>query len=253
MDRFELLLDSYLDGAAPAETAELERLLHANPSLRRQFADRLLLEIHLRKAFASAARPLPSEPKTPFRFARWLVAALVFLAVGLGLLVIWNRGPGPAPRLNQVLAGEVRLDGVVVQKLPDEKWLEVGPDAPALIQLADGSQAEIAPASRTRLHGPSQALREGVEIERGGGKFKVPPGGGLFRVDTPLGTVSVLGTEFSVKLETRSRRGGKGKASLSVAVSEGSVRVESAGKSYVLAAGERRSFPEGGRREDDDD
>jgi hypothetical protein len=38
-----------------------------------------------------------------------------------------------------------------------------------------------------------------------------------------------------------------------VAFIEGSVKVESAGKSYVLAAGERRVFPERTKRDEIDD
>jgi ferric-dicitrate binding protein FerR (iron transport regulator) len=96
-----------------------------------------------------------------------------------------------------------------------------------------------------------------LEIERGGGRFYVTPGG-PFRVKTALGTVTALGTEFSVKLEPRGKREGKrregrGGVALVVAVTEGSVRVEVGEKSYVLAAGESRSFPVGRRKEEDDD
>jgi hypothetical protein len=49
------------------------------------------------------------------------------------------------------------------------------------------------------------------------------------------------------------RREGRGGVALVVAVTEGSVKVEVGEKSYVLAAGESRSFPDGRRKEEDDD
>jgi ferric-dicitrate binding protein FerR (iron transport regulator) len=85
----------------------------------------------------------------------------------------------------------------------------------------------------------------------------VTPGGGQFRVETAVANVTVLGTEFSVKLDSRTRgegkRSGRVRNTLTVAVTEGSVKVDSAGKSYVLTAGERRTFPERAKREEGDD
>jgi ferric-dicitrate binding protein FerR (iron transport regulator) len=269
MDRFESLLDQYLNRAAPAETAELERLLQGDAALRRQLADRFLLEVQLYKVFAGVTSSIPAaredRPARPPVF-RWLVAALVLLAVGLGLFFFLGRGPATAA--NQVLAGDVWVDGVAVQQLSEEKWFEVAAEGPALIRLADGSEAKIAPTSKAVIHGRRDAMRQAVELERGGGNFKVVSGGGQFRVETTLGSVTALGTDFSVNLETRGRDdkrrddrkrddkkrpGKKEKLVLAVAVIEGSVKVEAAGKSYVLAAGERRTFSEGGRREEDDD
>jgi ferric-dicitrate binding protein FerR (iron transport regulator) len=259
-NRFDILLDEYVSGAAaPAEAAELGQLLQTDAALRRQFADRLLLEIHLRKAYAAAAPTGPIEHKRQRSWrvvVGWMVAAVVLFALGVGLLSWFNRGPVTA-RGNEVLAGEVYLDGVALEQLPEEKPFEVAAEAPAVIRLADGSKAEIAPASKATIHGPRDSVRQAVELERGGGKFAVVPGNGQFRVETAAGNVTVLGTEFSVKLETRSRgegkRGGRARTTMTVAVTEGSVKVDSAGKSYVLAAGERRVFPERTKREEEDD
>src|SRR5262249_16687496 len=163
----------------------------------------------------------------------------------------------PAIAVNEVLAGEVRIDGVAIKQVPEERWFDVAAETPAVIRLADGSEAELAPASRAMLHGRRDSIREAVELQRGSGNFKITCGGGQFGVETAVGTVTVLGTEFSAKLESRTRsegkRGSRPRNLLTVAVTEGSVKVESAGKSYVLAAGERRVFYEGGKKEDDDD
>jgi ferric-dicitrate binding protein FerR (iron transport regulator) len=259
-NRFDILLDEYVTGTVAS--AELGQLLQADAALRRQFADRLLLEIHLRKAYAAVAPapPAVAERSRSWRWAvGWIVAATVLLAVGVGLVSWLKRGPVPNDVVsgNEVVAGAVWLDGVAVKQLPEEKLFEVAAEAPALIRLADGSKAEIAPASKATIHGARDSVRQAVELERGGGKFTVLRGNGQFRVETAAGSVTVLGTEFSVKLETRSRgegkRGGRTRTTMTVAVTEGSVKVDSAGKSYVLAAGERRVFPERTKREEEDD
>lgn len=261
-NRFEFLLDRYLNGpATPEEAAELGRLLQGDAELRRQFAECVLLDIQLYKAYAriTPILPLDASPRRRIRpLVGWLVAAVLLLGIGIGLNSWLSRGsPTPAPgiaRVNEVIAGEVRIDGVAMKQLPEEKWFDVAGDSVAAIQLADGSQLEAVPGSKAMIHGRREGIRESVELERGGGKFKVKPAGEGFRVETVAGNITVLGTEFSVKLEQRGKgesKRSRGRLSLNVAVTEGSVKVESAGKSYVLTAGDRRSFPE--RREMEDD
>ena len=278
-NRFEFLLDRYLNGPAiPEDAAELERLLQGDAELRRQFADRFLLEVQLRKAYngIAPAPPAPPSRRDLWPVVRWLVAAMIFLAVGIGL-VGWL-SQGVAANTNEVVAGEVRIDGVALKQVPEEKWFDVAPESPAVIRLADGSQAEIAPASKAMIHGRREEVRQAIELDGGGGKFKVTPGPGQFRVETAVGTVTALGTEFSVKLEARGKdekkpgdKSSKGKGAetpskgkkpegdkpdkkkraLAVSVMEWKVRVETAGKSYDLAAGEQRVFPESSKKEDD--
>jgi ferric-dicitrate binding protein FerR (iron transport regulator) len=263
-NRFEFLLDRYLNGpASPEEAAELQRLLQGDAELRRQFADRFLLEVQLHKAYAGIvpALPLDSRPHRHWLPVGWSVAAAVLLVVGMSMFA-WFTRSDPAPpatpvaSINTVLAGEVRIDGVALQQLPEEKWFEVVGDAPAVIRLADGSQAEVAPASKAMIHGRRDGVREAVELERGGGQFKVKPGSAAFRVETAVGNVTVLGTEFSVKLDSRGKgesKRNKVRTTLTVAVTEGSVKVESLGKSYVVTAPEQRTFPEITRKEKEDD
>jgi hypothetical protein len=264
-NRFQTLLDAYVSRTTTAaETVDLENLLQADAGLRRQFAERLLLEVHLRKAFAAIgpAVPLASGRRRGRRvMVGWLVAASLLISLSGGLLAWLVRGPGqPSQRAavqaaNDVLTGEVHLDGVAVKQLPEEQWFEVAVGAPALIRLADGGRVEIAPASKALIHGRHDKVRQAVELERGSGKFSVPAGAGQFRVETAVGNVTVLGTEFSVTLESRARGEGKrsrSRTSMTVVVTEGSVTVDSGGKSYVVGAGERRVFPERMKREDDD-
>jgi ferric-dicitrate binding protein FerR (iron transport regulator) len=166
-----------------------------------------------------------------------------------------------------VVAGDVRVDGVSLKQVPEEKWFDVASEGPAVLRLADGSQAEIAAGSKAIIHAPDDGVRQAVGLDRGGGNFKVLPGPRQFRVETALGSVTVLGTEFSVKLDTKakldrkrsgnekpsrgSEKPGRGRATLTVAVVEGSVKVECQGKSHVLTAPEQRVFPETSKKEDD--
>jgi ferric-dicitrate binding protein FerR (iron transport regulator) len=91
-------------------------------------------------------------------------------------------------------------------------------------------------------------VREVVELTQGRGTFHVAHGAGQFRVETSLGTVTALGTEFTVEL-----RSGKGKRTLRVAVTAGTVEVFNNGKRRVLSAGQRRAFGDDGEQNDRDD
>src|SRR5262249_12152712 len=150
---FDILLDRYLlDSPTPAEQAELAELLQADTALRRAFADRFLLEVHLHKAFSSGAPTAvvaPAIPKRRRAIVGWVVAATVMLGVSL---VVWAvTRPVPVSG-HPVVSGEVRLDGIVVTELPDDKAFDVGSDAPAVVQLADGARAELAATSRAVIH-----------------------------------------------------------------------------------------------------
>jgi len=257
--RPEALLDLYLSGAASAaETAALAAQLQASPPFRRQFADRMLLEIHLHKAFAGMAPAvLPTARRSNKTLLRWLVAAVLLLAVGITAVAWWTRGPAPTPApiaALELVAGEVRVDGVAVKQVPEDRWFEVAPDGPAVIRLADGSEAELLPASKALIRARGTGVRQSFDVERGGGKFKITPAAAQFRVSTAVANVTVLGTEFSVKLDVRGKsegKRGKVKPILTVAVTAGSVRVDAGAKSTVLAAGERKTFEL--KKDDDDD
>lgn len=257
----EALFDLYLSGAAStAETAALEAQLAASPQVRRQFADRMLLEVHLHKAFASIApAALPAAPRWSTPRRRWLAAAVLLLAVGVWAAGWRPRGLAPRPATPaaaavELVTGEVRVDGVAVQQVPEDRWFEVAPDAPAVVRLADGSEVELLPASKALIHARSTGARQSFDVERGGGKFKITPAAAQFRVSTAVANVTVLGTEFSVKLDVRGKsegKRGKVKPILTVAVTAGSVRVDAGAKSAVLAAGERKTFEL--KKDDDDD
>jgi len=179
----------------------------------------------LKPAPVSAPNPAPSPaPQRP-----WIVpavAAAACFAIILGIVVWRSSAPGSP---YQVLTGDVKAEGGKV---------EVSAAAPALFRLSDGSEAELAPSTSAVFRGRQGDARQVVELNQGAGKFKVAKAPDSFRIVTPLGRVSVLGTEFSVEL----RKQKKGPPAMAVSVSSGRVRVESGGLSKELGPGESRVF-----------
>lgn len=245
--RFEVLLDRFQGGeATPEELAELEALLRAHPEKRRILVERLLLEVQLYKAFNGIA-PVQPAPATPVRLG-WFVpigsaAAVLLLALSAWLIFYPYLGTRAGPA-SVIESGQVRAGNATVSRIAsDVPFFVEGTDV-AVVRLSDGSRAELDPATEAVVHTRAGAARPIVKLVQGGGKFTVPSGQGQFRVETPLGTVAVLGTEFKVKIGTRKDATGKETPSLAVAVLSGKVEVQSGGKAHVLAAGSNRVFPE---------
>lgn len=242
---WDFLIHRHLAGEELTEeqrTALNERL-RKFPRLRKRLAEMAFEQANLRDALTvseavpilivpePAAAPLlkPSPELVERKSRPWILpvaaaAACLAIIVGIG---VWSAS-GPAAPF-KVVAGDVKVEGPRV---------EVAGAAPALFRLSDGSEAELAPASAAVFHGRKGDARQVVELSQGTGRFKVAKAPDAFRVDTSVGTVSVLGTEFSVEL----RRQKKGPPALAVSVSSGRVRVEAAGQKRELGPGESRVF-----------
>ncbi|MHC4914356.1 MAG: FecR domain-containing protein [Planctomycetota bacterium] len=154
-----------------------------------------------------------------------------------------------------MLAGSVRLAGnpLPVEEIPNGSEVEVDPGGPAVVRLADGSRAELAAAARAVLHGPVGDVRQVLRLEEGKGTFTAERAARQFRVETPVGRVTVTGTKFSVELRELRAKGDremKGKLALAMAVTvmAGSVSVEYDGRTKTLTAGESRVFGAEGER-----
>jgi ferric-dicitrate binding protein FerR (iron transport regulator) len=259
-DRFDELLDScHSAEATPAELDELNRLLRGDAELRRRFVERSLLEVQLYKAFASLAVPAPTPTSIPIAAParswhprRWLAAAVLLLAAGVGLFFALHRKPEPA---GQVASGEVKSGQHPAAALATGQPFEVVSRTPALVRFADASLAELDPGSQGVVRGKVGDVRQVIELTQGGGVFHVTRGGGQFRVDTPLGTVTALGTQFTVKLKPAKGSGGeKGKRTMAVSVTEGTVEVvHTNGKRRVLSAGQGRIYGDDGEQNNNDD
>lgn len=242
---WDFLIHRHLAGEELTEeqrTALNERL-RKFPRLRKRLAEMAFEQANLRDALTvseavpilivpePAAAPLlkPAPELTGPRPRPWILpvaAAAACLAIIVGI-VVWSASGPDAPF--KVVAGEVKIEGPRVN---------VAGTAPALFRLSDGSEAELAPASSALFHGRKGDTRQVVELSQGSGKFKVAKAPESFRVDTSVGSVAVLGTEFTVELRNQK----KGPPALAVSVASGRVRVDAAGQKKELGAGESRVF-----------
>jgi ferric-dicitrate binding protein FerR (iron transport regulator) len=163
-----------------------------------------------------------------------------------------DKSPAPEPALpHQVVAGRVSLNGVEAKKLPNGAQLQVLGEEFAVLKLPDGTKVFLDPATKAVLHGPAAGLRQKVELLAGSGTFQVHKGDGEFQVETPVGTVTALGTEFTVQLLPpeelpKPKQKGKRDDGLAVSVEEGIVEVEFGRHKFVLAAGESQIFRDEG-------
>ncbi|MBI3828535.1 MAG: FecR domain-containing protein [Planctomycetes bacterium] len=165
-------------------------------------------------------------------------AAALLLAASAWLLM---GGAGPALESGQLLA-----DGQPSSAPREEQRLEaVG--GPAVLRLGDGSRVELAEESVARLKAPTEGLRQLVALDEGEGRFKVTHGGGQFRVETPAGHITVLGTEFTVRVPKKRKGAALQDAdaqAFCVTVHAGRVQLVHEGGAILLVAGQ--SFTAGG-------
>lgn len=267
--RTQELTRKYLDRfATPAEIAELERLLQESAPAADAFAQltreegqlaavvRNLAGVHQAQSILGNFRP----PRRPWyrRAAIWAsLAASVAIVLGLFVWQFSRRGSnavkpnspidrdGEVAKGNRVIRGEVLLDDRPARTIPDGSTIAVHSPEGAAVELADGSKVDFDRGSRAVLFGPAEGVRQLVELSAGAGTFQVTKGNGEFRVETPYGQVTALGTEFRVGVLPSNERGDR----LSVAVLEGLVEVRFAGKRHLLWEGESRVFQSRGEAE----
>ncbi len=239
-ERLDHLIDAYVLGEArDAERAELTQALHADAAARHRFVERAMMEAHLYRASSpqeSVERVLRMAKSQPSwrGGARWLsAAAALVLAAGVAVaLYLGLARPSGLPGGPQVVQGRILIDGQAVRRVDEDRPVRVVGQEAAVLILADGSRVVLDPDSEAIFtHRPGEA-RQVVRLASGGGRFTVAHAGGAFRVETPAGRVTALGTEFAARLLDR------GQPALAVGVDAGSVRVDVNGRSRVLAAGQ---------------
>ena len=226
------LIDAHLDGTADGEQlSELLEHVEADPQARRRLAERSLLEVQL-KAWGTQA-----ETVVPRRGRRWRWAVTASLAAAAALVpavVGWFLMAQSRPAA-QVLEGAVAVNGSPVSTLSSGQEARVVGDVPAVLQGHEGSTLTLTPATVAAVEA-SDRWEFRVRLVSGQGTFAVAKGGGTFRVETPAGSVTALGTQFTVKYDPRRPQ------AMAVGVREGSVRVDHAGRQYSLSAAQAYVF-----------
>ena len=115
-DRFEDLASSYVDGKAmPEELAELETLMKEDESLRREFVERMRLEVSLGALYEGAAAEHPSRrAPRPVRTAaptnRMAVALAAAILLGIAIFLATRARPEPASPKDPVEPQETLLE-----------------------------------------------------------------------------------------------------------------------------------------------
>jgi ferric-dicitrate binding protein FerR (iron transport regulator) len=255
------------DACSEAELRRLEGMLRDDPTVADALADAFRLEAGLAAVFRDQQRTAEAmavlcqaqrvpKPRSYRRLAGWALAAAATLAIAVPLGRHFLAEPEidavqPAiEEFSEVVSGAVLVDGSRVDSVQEGAAIQVAGDAPAVIRLTDGSQARFEPGTKALLHGSAGGLRQWITLDEGAGTFRVQKTPGEFQVETQLGCVTALGTEFSVELRPVLARGGSPmkirSAVLAVAVLSGIVQVEIRGRTYVLSGGENRVFA-GGR------
>jgi len=247
LDRFDELLDAYLLGELSEEqSAQLQEALQSDPAARRRFVQTVLIEAHLhRLARSEAVSPTPRQQRPPeagprrhrtlggiARLRRLALAAVALVAVGaIAVFYFVRQGSGTFAR---VVSGNVLVDGQTRDRIAEGATLSVPGPTPAVIDLSDGSRATLDPGTQLTLRGRVDTTRQVLHLTSGGGQFQVPHGGGQFRIDTPAGSITVLGTQFTAVLRSPRR--------LFLSVAAGTVRFDREGETFALSTGQSRTF-----------
>jgi len=271
-DQTEDLIQRHLEQVATAaDLAELNRLVCE----RSEVADALweaarvdaLLTLHLQGVVSAGTSAKVLKPSgVRWRRLVWTGAAAAAAMLLVAAALWWSlRGPtgqvardsGPGahdrvPNYNvaghPVVAGAVEVEGTPATRVLDDAPLRVVGDGPAVIELAGGTQVELAVSTAAVIRPPDNRTGQVLELLEGGGRFRVPHQANRpFRVETCNGSVTTLGTDFEVNLWSTEGKGDQDMSFrslfvLAVAVVTGMVDVEVPGQKLVLSAGSQKVF-----------
>jgi len=176
-DRFEEIVSSYVDGkATPEELAELEGLMKQNASRRREFVERMRLEVSLGTVHQSSAAvsttrraPRPVREAAPVnRLAVGLAAAILF-----GIAIFLATRTRPEPAAPKEPAPEVAVDRrVEPARNPEEERSQAEADRKAKeARLAElrrqEEEAQIREKRRDEeMHRIAEENRRKIQAER---------------------------------------------------------------------------------------
>jgi ferric-dicitrate binding protein FerR (iron transport regulator) len=247
MDRATELIERYLDDiATAAERAELAALVAADPSVADVLARAARIDARLRQLGASGREPLAPAP-APVRAAlrpavplwrSWKVgaaAAVLMLVAGLAVAVLLYT--------THQSESAFRMVSGQVDRIALETPLAVAGDQPAVIRLAGGAQADLAPGSRFVLHGRAAGRGPHMALLIGSGTFSVPRDSAALTVDTPGGgTVTGQGAAFAVRVVAGANADGRPEWQVTVTVALGVVEARQGPESIVLSSVDPKTF-----------
>jgi len=191
------LLSKYLDKRlSDTERVALETMLEEDAEAAELLYELSLQDTLLHRLHAGSAAMRPYRRRQWFK--RLAAAALLFLAVLAGLLVLGRTYPVPT-----VTKG----DGYEIRG--DERGMRgatvITNETPATVVLGGYCTVDLAPESALVIEGDEKA--EEIFLEKGEVRCRVASDIGSFVVRTKLGNVSVQGTEFVVRLVTEPAKG----------------------------------------------
>jgi len=188
------------------------------PEPRASFVDDVMARLDAGVTFAAPAQRAVRQPRTRTVALAGFAAGAIAVSIVVALIVAL-RGGAAAPPVGGRLEASARRT------------------------LAIGSRGVAVAEAGSELEWRVDADRRAVVVQQRGRVFYRVDAGGPFRVTTPHGEVEVLGTCFTVAVETAATR---------VTTHEGRVAVAGAGVTLILAAGEVAALGPAGPRSVDD-
>lgn len=209
----QTLIQRYLIGdLTESEVAELDRLLNADPGLRREFALAAAMDTGLREvAFERSIEPaeLVNQIQPPTSRARFVLTAAVSVAAAIVVMV--SLGPAflraglfkVAPVATLVSSENAAWES----SLPTTPGSELGPGVMKLVsgiatvRFTSGAEVVVeAPANLVLISTMKAKLEYGAAV------VTVPDAAIGFALETPNGYAVDYGTQFSVRVDQRERQ-----------------------------------------------
>jgi ferric-dicitrate binding protein FerR (iron transport regulator) len=163
-DRFEEIISSYADGkATPEELAELENRMKLDESLRREFVERIRLEVSLGALYESAAATAPSSRRAPrpVRSAaprnRMAVALVAAILLGFTIYLATRTRPEPVSGNESIERQEARVEPA---RNPEEERIQAELDRKGKEARLAELQVQEVEAARLERRKDEEARRQ---------------------------------------------------------------------------------------------
>ncbi|MBL7221053.1 MAG: FecR domain-containing protein [Phycisphaerae bacterium] len=233
-DTPEALISRYLDQTADADDVRrLDELVRADADVRRELFLASAHDAHLRECLAEDQDIAPVQPTRWRPGIVWAVsaaAAMLLVAVGLALFIDRYPDPEVSGAYRIVGGGPVERGSVIVA---ERGLVKVSLGGYCRVDLDEGGRLQIAGAKRA----------EEVVLRQGRATCQADRDVGTFAVRTDVGSVSVTGTQFSVKTIEDQGDHDMFNKRMAVSVLTGAVLISGAWGEMTLQAGETAITP----------